>query len=159
MNGLSAFQWLESTGVGRTIRESTWLFPAIEGVHLLAFAVIGGAIVLVDLRLFGIGLRRVPIDVVAREAEPWLLGSLTVMTVSGTLLFLSEAVKCYYSPPFWVKMSSLVLAVLFTFTVRRRVTLISDAAANPMRDRAVALASIALWGGVAWGGRWIGFSG
>jgi len=81
------------------------------------------------------------------------------MTVSGTLLFLSEAVKCYYSPPFWVKMSSLVLAVLFTFTVRRRVTLTSDAAANPMRDRVVALASIALWGGVAWGGRWIGFSG
>jgi hypothetical protein len=56
-------------------------------------------------------------------------------------------------------MSSLALAVLFTFTVRRRVTLTSDAAANPMRDRVIALTSIALWGGVAWGGRWIGFSG
>jgi hypothetical protein len=159
MNGLSTFQWLESTGVGRAIRESTWLFPLIEGVHLLAFAVIGGAILLVDLRLFGIGLRRVPIAVVAREAGPWLLGSLAVMTVSGTLLFLSEAVKCYYSPPFWVKMASLVFAVLYTFTVRRRVTMTAEAAPNPMRDRVVALASIALWAGVAWGGRWIGFSG
>ena len=95
----------------------------------------------------------------AREAQPWLLGSLAVMIASGTLLFLSEAVKCYYSLPFWVKMSALFLAILFTFTVRRRVATAGEGAASPVRGRLVALASIALWGGVAWGGRWIGFSG
>lgn len=159
MNLLPVFQWLEDTGVGRTIRDSTWLFPVIESVHLLAFTVIGGAILLVDLRLFGLGLRWQPIALVAREAQPWLVGSLVVMVASGMPLFLSEAVKCYYSPPFWVKMSALCLAILFTFTVRRRVTMAGEDSVSPVRDRLVAVASIALWGSVAWGGRWIGFSG
>jgi hypothetical protein len=159
VNLLPVFQWLEDTGVGRGIRDSIWLFPLIEGVHLIAFAVIGGTLVLVDLRLLGLGLRRQPIAVVAREAQPWLLGSLAVMIVSGSLLFLSEAVKCYYSQPFRVKMSALVLAVLFTFTVRRRVLTADEVPASPVRGRLVAFVSIALWGAVAWGGRWIGFSG
>ena len=159
MNLLPVFQWLEDTGVGRTVRDSIWLFPLIEGVHLGAFAVIGGTILLVDLRLCGFGLRRQPIALVAREAQPWLLGSLAVMIASGSLLFLSEAVKCYYSQPFRVKMSALFLAVLFTFTVRQRAATAEPSPASPVRGRLVALASIALWGGVAWGGRWIGFSG
>lgn len=159
MNLLSVFRWLEDTGVGRAIRDSIWLFPLIEGVHLAAFALIGGAIVLVDLRLLGLGLRRQPIAVVAREAQPWFLGGLAVMIASGALLFLSEAVKCYYSQPFWVKMSALFLAILFTFTVRRRVVTADEVPARPVRGRLVALASLALWGTVAWGGRWIGFSG
>jgi hypothetical protein len=159
VNLLSVFRWLEDTGVGRAIRDSIWLFPLIEGVHLVAFAIIGGAIVLVDLRLLGLGLRGQPTAVVAREAQPWLLGALAVMIASGALLFLSEAVKCYYSQPFWVKMSALFLAVLFTFTVRRRVVAADEIPARPVRGRLVALASIALWGAVAWGGRWIGFSG
>jgi hypothetical protein len=159
VNLLPMFQWLEDTGVGRAVRDSIWLFPLIEGVHLIAFAFIGGAIVLVDLRLLGLGLRRQPIAVVAREAQPWLLGSLAVMIASGILLFLSEAVKCYYSQPFRVKMSALFLAVLFTFTVRRRVVMAYEVPASTIRSRIVAFASIALWGAVAWGGRWIGFSG
>jgi len=159
MNLLPAFQWLEDTGAGRVVRDSTWLFPLIEGAHLIAFAVIGGAILLVDLRLAGLGLRRQPVALVAREAQPWLLGSLAVMVISGVLLFLSEAVKCYYSVPFRVKMAALFLAILFTFTVRRRVATAADAAAGPGRRRLVALASLTLWGAVAWGGRWIGFSG
>ena len=159
MKLLALFQWLEDTGVARAVRDSAWLFPVIEGVHLGAFAVIGGAILLVDLRLFGFGLRGQPIALVAREAQPWLLGSLAVMIVSGSLLFLSEAVKCYYSQPFWVKMSALCLAIPFTFTVRRRVATADEVPARPVRAWLVALASIALWGSVAWGGRWIGFSG
>jgi len=156
---LPAFQWLEDTGVGRAVRDSIWLFPLVEGIHLIAFAVIGGAILLVDLRLLGLGLRRQPVALVAREAQPWLLGSLLVMIASGTLLFLSEAVKCYHSAPFRVKMSALFLAILFTVTVRRRVAMGGEGSASPLRARLVALASLALWGGVAWGGRWIGFSG
>ena len=55
------FQWFERTGIGVAIRESTWLFPAIEAVHLLALALIGGAVLIVDLRLFGWGVRRIPV--------------------------------------------------------------------------------------------------
>jgi hypothetical protein len=142
--------------VGTAIRNSQWLFPVIEAFHLLAFASIGGAILLVDLRLLGLALRHEPPGELSRDAQPWLLGGLAVMVTTGTLLFLSESVKCYYSNPFWVKMTALLLAIIFTFTVRRTVAAAGEAA---FRGRVVAVISIALWGTVAWGGRWIGFSG
>ena len=108
-----------------TIRESVWMFPIIEAVHLLALALIGGAVLIVDLRLAGLALKRQPVSLVATDAEPWLIGGLVVMIVTGVLLFISEALKCYYSPPFWLKMLFLALAITYTFTFRRRVV-VSD---------------------------------
>ena len=158
MSLLPFFEWCENSGIGRAIRESLWLFPAIEAVHLLGLAAIGGAVLLVDLRLFGLGLRRQPIAELAREAEPWLIGSLLTLLATGILLFLSESIKCYYNFAFWVKMTCLPLAIVFTFTVRRRVALADETRVKPIWRKLVALVSLALWGGVGWGGRWIGFS-
>jgi hypothetical protein len=73
-------------------------------------------------------------------------------------LFLSESIKCYYSFPFWVKMTSLLLVIVFTFSVRRRVTQTDVAADRPLSGRVTAVISLLLWFAVAWGGRWIGFS-
>lgn len=157
MSFLPFFEWCEATVVGEAIRSSPWLFPVIEAVHLLGLAMIGGAVLVVDLRLLDLVLRRQPVAELARDAQPWMIGSLVVMTVTGILLFTSEAIKCYYSFPFWVKMTSLLLAVVFTFTVQRRVT--ADAGMRPLWRKLAGAASIALWAGVAWGGRWIGFSG
>ncbi len=81
------------------------------------------------------------------------------MLVTGLALFVSEAIKCYYSTPFWVKMTSLALAILFTFTIKRRVTLTENGTTRAATLRLVALVSLALWFGVGAGGRWIGFSG
>jgi hypothetical protein len=156
---LPYFQWFETTGLGAAIKNTSWAFAVIESVHLLALAVIGGAVLMLDLRLLGFGLRHQPIPDVAREAQPWLVGSLAVMLVTGFGLFASEATKCYYSTPFWVKMTSLALAMAFTFTVRRRVSLREDAGARPVLLKLVALVSLTLWFGVGAGGRWIGFSG
>jgi hypothetical protein len=158
MSLLPLFEWCENAGVGQAIRISTWLFPVIEGIHILGLCVIGGAILLVDMRLLGLVLRREPIAELARDSRPFLLGSLAAMLVTGLLLFSSEAVKCYYSPAFWFKMTSLALAITFTFTVRQRVTQADDARIGPIKGKLVALISLALWSGVGWGGRWIGFS-
>jgi hypothetical protein len=158
MDLLALFQWCEDTALGALVRDSVWLFPAIEALHLVAFGVIGGAILLVDLRLCGLGLHQQPVARVAASAQPWLVGSLLVMIASGTAMFLSEAVKCYYSEPFRVKMIGLALAILFTFTVRRRIVA-ADEARIAARGKLVAIVSLGLWSSVAWGGRWIGFSG
>jgi hypothetical protein len=155
---LPYFQWFETTTIGEAIKSTSWAFAVIESVHLLALAVIGGAVLMLDLRLLGFGLRRQSIPDVAREAQPWLVGSLAVMLVTGFALFSSEATKCYYSTPFWVKMTSLALAIAFTFTVRRRVSR-EDARVRPVVLKLVALVSLTLWFGVGAGGRWIGFSG
>jgi hypothetical protein len=155
---LSFFTWCENSALGDAIRGSRWLFPAIESFHLLALAVIGGAVLLVNLRLLGFGIERQPPAQLWRDTRPWLLGSLAVMIVSGLMLFTSEAVKLYYHEAFWVKMASVVLATLFTFTVQRPVALAEFGSAGRLRTKAVAVISIALWSAVGIGGRWIGFS-
>jgi hypothetical protein len=81
-----------------------------------------------------------------------------VMIATGGLLFTSEAIKCYYHPAFWVKMTSLFLAIVFTFTVRRNVAMADETRVGPLWSKLVALVSVTLWSGVGIGGRWIGFS-
>ncbi|HXB68888.1 MAG TPA: DUF6644 family protein [Candidatus Acidoferrales bacterium] len=158
MSVLSFFTWCENSSVGEAIRGSRWLFPVIESFHLLGLAVIGGAVLVVNLRLLGFGMERQPVPQLWRDTRPWLLGSLTIMLVSGLLLFTSEATKLYYHEAFWVKMVSLLLATAFTFTVLRKVALAEQGRVRPFWSKAVALISILLWSGVGVGGRWIGFS-
>jgi hypothetical protein len=158
MSLLPFFEWCYESAIGETIRDSTWLFPIIEAFHLLGLGVTAGAVLIVDLRLLGVGLSRQPVARLSADVQPWLLGSLTLMFASGIPLFLSEAIKCYHSFPFWVKMTSLFLVLLFTFTVRRRVTRTGLTSDRPLLGRFTALISLGLWFGVAWGGRWIGFS-
>ena len=155
---LPFFQWVSETPLSQAISQSPWEFAVIESVHLLALAVIGGAVLMLDLRLLGLGLRDQPIERVARDAQPWLVASLIVMLVTGVLLFSSEPIKCYYSTPFWVKMSSLLLAMIFAFTVRRRVALADEGRVRPVWLKVVAVVSLVLWFGVGASGRWIGFS-
>ena len=158
MSLLGFFQWCEQSGIGEAIRKSAWLFPLIEAIHLLGLGLIGGAVLVVDLRLLGLGLRRQSVAQLARDAQPWLIGSLVLMIITGSLLFLSEAIKCYYHPAFWLKMTSLFLAIVFTFTVQRKVTMADQTRVRPLWGKVVALVSVLLWSGVGIGGRWIGFS-
>ncbi len=157
MSLLEYFQWFEQSRIGDSIRNSVWLFPFIEAFHLVGLGVIAGAVLVVDLRLLGYGLRNQPVSQLAKDAQPWFLGSLTIMFASGIPLLISEATKCYYSFAFWIKMASLFLALLFTFTIKRRVTMMDELQAMS-KGKITAFVSLALWFGVAWGGRWIGFS-
>ncbi len=158
MSLLAFFQWCEQSGIGAAIRRSSWLFPLIEAIHLLGLGLIGGAVLVVDMRLFGVGLRRQSAAQLTRDAQPWLLGSLLLMIITGGLLFLSEAIKCYYHGAFWFKMASLFLAIVFTFTLQRKVVMADETRMNPRWAKVVAVVSVLLWSGVGIGGRWIGFS-
>lgn len=155
---LPLFEWFYVTSIGEAIRNSVWMFPVIEAFHLVGLGVIGGAILLVDLRLLGVGLTRQPVAVLSEAAQPWMLGALALMVASGFPLFLSEATKAYYSYAFWIKMTCLFSALIFTFTIRRHVTQSDLAIDHPQLAKLTAIISLLLWFGVAWGGRWIGFS-
>ena len=155
---LPLFQWLEAAAPGEFIRTSLWLFPAIECVHLIGLVLLGGAVLLVDLRLIGVLLPHQPLRAVSDSGQRLLLWGVALMVVTGVPLFLSEAIKCYYSQAFWVKMTTLVPALLFALTVRRRVA----SGGEDARSRAVlaltGAISLVLWFTVAAAGRWIGFS-
>lgn len=155
---LPLFQWFEATSLGRIVRESLWMFPVAEAIHLVGLCLLGGALLIVDLRLLGVGLKlkESSIAELDRQVRPWLVTSLVVLLVTGTLLFLSEAVKCYYSHAFWVKIVTIPLALVFTLAVRERFA--RRAAYTSAYSQWIGVADLVLWFIVAAGGRWIGFS-
>ena len=154
---LPLFERLEASWLGTIIRESIWAFPVIEAVHLLGLSLLGGAVLLVDLRMLGLGLKKQPISQISGYARPWLIVAIVILFSTGIPLFLSEAIKCFYNTSFWVKITTLPIAILFTFLVRDRVAR-NEKLETSMKSRGVAALSIALWLTVAAAGRWIGFS-
>ncbi|HEY5546482.1 MAG TPA: DUF6644 family protein [Gemmatimonadaceae bacterium] len=157
MSLLEFCRWVQYSSPLIAMRASPWVFPVIATIHLMGLAMIGGAVLLVDLRLLGLGLQRQPVALLARDAERWLVRGLLVMVSTGVLLFMCFATKYYYLTFFWVKMAALAAVVAFTFSVRRRIVLAGETQVNPASGRIVALVSLALWTIVAVGGRYIGF--
>jgi len=155
-NGLLAFcRWCNGSFFGHGIRDSAWLFPFVEVFHLLALALLGGTLVLLNMSLLGVRFGSASTRELARELRPWMLGSIVVMLLSGFLLFSTEAVKMYGNWAFQLKMLFLLLAVLFTLTIYRKVTDARSAAAGVRW--LTALISLLLWLGVGLGGRAIGY--
>ncbi len=109
-----------------------------------------------DFRLLGVGLSNTSLRRLADETLVWWKTGLGVAVVSGVLLFLSEATKCYETPLFWWKLDLLALAIVFTLFVRSRWTRRDDAAPS-LTSRLVGATSIGLWLSVALAGRGIGF--
>jgi hypothetical protein len=139
------------------MRQSPIFFPIVATIHLMGLALIGGAVLVVDLRLLGFGVQSQPIAAVAHDAERWLVRGLAVMITTGILLFMCFATKYYYLTFFWVKMAALVTVTVFTWSVHRRVAMAGDAGVRPVWRKLVALVSLLLWTTVAVGGRYIGF--
>jgi hypothetical protein len=150
-------RWCNASFFGHGIRDSVWLFPFVEIFHLLALGLLGGTIVILNMSLLGVRFRGEPVAALAREVRPWMIGSIVVMLVSGFLLFSTEAVKMYGSPAFQFKMACLALALIFTFTLHRRVTMLDEAQIAPAWRKLAAIVCIVLWAAVALGGRAIGY--
>jgi hypothetical protein len=149
--------WCSNSFFGHGVRSSVWLFPTIEIIHLLALGVLGGIILIINLRLLGLRFRDEPVSNLARELQPWMIRSLAIMLVSGFFLFSSEAEKLYGNWAFRAKMISLALAILFTFTIYRKVTLTEEESISPLWSKAAAVLSLALWACVGLAGRAIGY--
>ena len=154
---LPIFKWFDASAMGAWVRDSRWIFPAIEAVHIVALALLFGALLILNLRLLGLTLTYKPVTRLARELAPWIFVSLVIILASGTLLFASEAMKAYASVPFQVKMLFLFAAMIFHYTVYGWLTRRPDSALSPAWSKLAAIVSILLWLGVGLGGRGIGF--
>jgi hypothetical protein len=153
---LPFFQWCDATWLGETIRNSRVYFPVIETFHLFALTVLLGAVIVLDLRLCRIIMRKQPVQQLARDLAPWTSWSLFVILGSGFLLFLSEAMKCYASKPFQIKMLFLFSSLIFHYTIYRKVTR-SEREPGLFSGILVGGINLLLWFGVGLGGRAIGF--
>ena len=155
-------QWLEHTLIATRIRESLWVFPAIEITHLLAMIVFVSTVAALDLRLLGLASKRERVSNLAQRLLPWSFAGFFVMTVTGVLLFVSNAAKLYINnPAFQLKLLLIVLAGLnalaFHMTVYRRVTAWDMSPVAPLAARFAGASSLLLWIAVVAAGRWTGF--
>jgi hypothetical protein len=152
MNLLPWFRWLQNTPVGATIRDSPILFPCFMTVHLLGLAMLVGTILLMDLGLLGIGMRRQPVSEIAGQLRGWTLGGAALVLGSGAFLFAARAVRCYRNPYFHLKMILLLMAAIYHVTLHRQVIL--DAARiAPARRKLTAAVSLLLWIGAGFAGQ------
>jgi hypothetical protein len=161
MDMLALCKWLEQTWVGGGIRQSLWLFPAIETLHLLGMAALVGTITVYDLRLLGWILRRERVSDLTRRLLPWVWAGFAVQVITGALLFSSEAVKVYDNPAFRVKILLILLAgaqaLIFQWTSYRNVATWDDSQVMPAGAKMAGCISILLWIGIVAAGRLIGF--
>ncbi len=146
---------LEDSYIGEYVRSSLWLFPVIQSFHLIGLGILGGAVVVGDLRLMGILMRTESTRYVIRVTRPWFNFGLFILIITGIPLFLSEAVKCYYSRAFWIKISCLLLVALFVYFIRNPTVLSKD---ENFMIKILGFISFSLWVVTAASGRWIGFS-
>jgi len=153
---LPFFQWMEALAFSQAIARSSWLAAAFNLAHLLLLVVFAGAVLIVDLRLLGTGITAQPLNRVASNARPWMMWAFVGLLLTGIPSMTTYAIKQYYSPFFWFKMEVMVVAVIFTLTLRHRVTQADESRIGPYWGKAVGLASIALWTMVAVPARLIG---
>jgi len=136
------------------LNESALAFPILECFHILGFAMTLGTIALVDFRLLGFGLRRQNAAELAKALAPWTLFGLITVLLSGPMLFSSDPDMYYLNLSFQIKMVLLLLAIVFHYTIRRKLL---RGKLSPNLNKPVACVSLAPWTGVIFAGIFIAF--
>jgi len=160
MNVQEMLDQIEALQISVMMRESTWLFPTVETVHVLALVLVIGTIARVDLRLLSIMNAKDSVSQVMAGLLPWTWGGFIVAAISGTLMFVSHPTKYLETVPFQIKLVLLALAglnmLVFHFVALKHVGE-WDTGPTPRGAKVAAGTSLFLWLSIVVVGRWIGF--
>jgi Family of unknown function (DUF6644) len=155
-------EWLATTSGSVALHESQYLYVALESVHVLTLCLFVGLAAMLDLRLLGLTLRRVPVSKVVARLMPWTIVGFTIMIVSGALLFFAIPVRSYHSIFFRVKVLLLILAGINAWVFHAGIWLRVaswDLDEKPPRGARVAgAASLMLWMAIIFAGRLIAYN-
>ena len=162
MTLLPLCEWLAGTSGSIALRESLFMYPLVESAHVLTLCVFLGMAVMLDLRLLGLTLVRVPMSEIERRLGPWMAAGFAVMVTTGVLLFYAIPVRSYQSIFFRAKVVTLVLAGLNAFvfhsTVDRRIAEWDRDPVPPRAARRAGARSLVLWAIIVVAGRMIAYN-
>jgi hypothetical protein len=155
-------KWLAATPVSHTIQTTGWIIPTLQTIHILGVAVIFSSAILVDLRIWRLLQRDVPLPDVARRFLPAIWPVLLILLITGSLLVIGEPRRSLLNVTFYLKMTLLVLAVTLTAALQWSL---SSAPKFWEKDRGrrmagqlVATVSILVWCSILFAGRWIAYT-
>jgi hypothetical protein len=160
---LSEFtKWLAATSLSHAIQTAGWIIPTLQTIHILCVAIVFSSAVLVDFRIFRLLERDVPLGEVTRRFLPPIWPVLLILLLTGSLLIIGEPRRSLINPTFYLKMALLVIAILLTVSLQR------GSASSPgfwdkdrgrrFASRLMATASIVVWCGILFAGRWIAYT-
>ena len=151
---------IEGLAIARAMRESLWLYPSVEIVHILGFITLVGAAAMFDLRVLGLS-KSIPVRLLARHLLPWSLGALLLIVPSGMLMFAAHAGDFLGNRAFQLKMALLIAAginaAIFHTGPYRSVDSWNTDARAPLGARASVAISLALWISIVCCGRLLAY--
>ncbi len=133
-----AFEWIERSPAGEFMRSSRVVFPIVESIHLIGMALFVGTLLLIDMGLLGIAMRRQPVQQVAASLAPFTWSGFALLLLTGPFMFSAQAAKWHDNPVFWIKMMLLILATVLQLSVKRRIS-----SGKPAKT--IAAISLILW--------------
>ena len=158
----SVFDWLQSWPISEGIRQSSWMFPAFESVHVIAITLVVGSVMVVDLRVLGLNSMGRAVSAMSWEVLPWTWAMFAIALVSGAFMFAAKATTYFNDTPFRLKMLLMAAAGLnmmfFHFVPLKSIREWDRDVQPPAIAKISCGLSLALWVLVVTMGRWIGFT-
>ena len=162
IESMSIWQNIQSSTLGDTIAESTWMFPTIETIHVIALVMVVGTISIMDLRMIGVASRDVAITQVSKDTLPYTWAAFVLAAITGLLLFTSKAQDYVNNPYFKFKLVFMALAgfnmMYFHFFTYRTVEHWDRDPSVPFAVKLAGFLSLGFWLAVVFCGRLIGFT-
>lgn len=165
------FTWLDTSALAETAKSSAGVFAMIQTVHIASMIMLGGMILLGDLRMLNVLLTGVPSSTVIDNTRKWIYLALVFIILSGIYESAAIAMKLAYNSFFFAKMIGLTSGIILILTIRsavyRRAPGLTypegsgrevSETVSPWAVKLVAISSLVTWFSVAANGRWIGFS-
>jgi hypothetical protein len=161
--GLNDFcRWLAATPLSHTIQTTGWIIPALQTIHILSVAVAFSSAILVDLRIWRLLERDVPLPDVARRFLPTIWPVLLILLTTGSLLIVGEPRRSLLNSTFYLKMALLAVAIMLTAGLQRSFSSSPNFwdkdRTRRMAGRLAASVSILVWCGILFAGRWIAYT-
>ena len=137
------------------LNNNEWSFPLFECIHIAAFAMSVGTIAIVDLRLLGLGMRHQTAGQLVKDTMLWTLAGLIIVITSGLVIFSSDPLRYFYNPSFRLKIITLLIAIIYNYTIHRKVALSKP---PPLVARLVGALSLLLWTTIVFAGLFYAFT-